>query len=162
MKLLLIYYKKDDDNSNSSLWKRREWDNFYNWCRVFSSDVGWQMSQMCCFRNRCATNLFVLQMEKHICAIVHITTCTDCILCNMIDAEWVVANVLFLPQGPKSFLEISNSNPFLSNWAPGATKRLQVEQWYINLHINWTGIADICSCSSNHSQGQTLIEILSF
>ena len=161
MKLLLIYYKKDDDKySNSSLWKKKRTSNFCNWGRVFSSDVGWQMSQMCCFRNRCATNLFALQMEKHIRAIVHNMHWLDILQydrCRVSSCQCP-----YFTSGAKSSLEISNSNPFLSNWAPGATKRLQVEQWYINLHINWTGIADICSCSSNHSQGQTLIEILSF
>ena len=161
MKLLLIYYKKDDDKySNSSLWKKKRTSNFCNWGRVFSSDVGWQMSQMCCFRNRCATNLFVLQMEKHICAIVHNMNWLDILQYDRCRVS--CCQCPYFTSGAKSSLEISNSNPFLSNWAPGATKRLQVEQWYINLHINWTGIADICSCSSNHSQGQTLIEILSF
>ena len=161
MKLLLIFNKKDDYKySNSSLWKKKRTSNFCNWGRVFSSDVGWQMSQMCCFRNRCATNLFVLQMEKHICAIVHNMHWLHILQydrCRVSSCQCP-----YFTSGAKSSLEISNSNPFLSNWAPGATKRLQVEQWYINLHINWTGIADICSCSSNHSQGQTLIEILSF
>ena len=140
--------------------EKKRTSNFYNWCRVFSSNVGWQMSQMCCFRNRCATNLFALQMEKHIRAIVHNMHWLDILQYDRCSVS--SCQCPYFTLGAKSFLEISNSNPFLSNWAPGATKRLQVEQWYINLHINWTGIADICSCSSNHSQGQTLIEILSF
>ena len=162
MKLLLIYNKKDDDKySNSSFWKKETKELLQLVQGVF---IGRRVTNV-------ANVLFSKQMcNQFICFADEETYLHNCTHHNM---HWLhilqydrcrvsSCQCPYFTSGAKSSLEISNSNPFLSNWAPGATKRLQVEQWYINLHINWTGIADICSCSSNHSQGQTLIEILSF